>query len=339
LFVSLLFAFAYSAGAEAPKFIDTQAQFHPGYRDYAGTVQVMLKEMDRVGISKTLLVPFPLHKHGALRYAYDAEEFSKVVRQYPTRFGFLAGGGTLNVMILEDAPDDVSEKTKAAFRRRCEEILALGALGFGEVTARHLSLSGTGVMGDLHAYESAAPDHPLLLLLADIAAENDVPIDIHFDVFPETIPTPSRLQRNNPPVMTENLQAFERLLAHNRKARISWAHLGSDPARYRTPELMRELLTRHPNLYSAFRIMGGGPLPIAPLDEAGQLKPIWAALIKDFPDRFTMHTDIFYQPGWPPDIGPKNSHELAKKLLEQLPPELARKLAYENTQRIYKLKD
>jgi predicted TIM-barrel fold metal-dependent hydrolase len=192
-------------------------------------------------------------------------------------------------------------------------------------------------MGDKHAYESTAPDHPLLLLLVDIAAEKDVPIDFHFDVFPETRPTPPHLQRNNPAEMTENLQAFERLLAHNRKARISWAHLGSDPGGQRTPALMRELLTRHPNLYSAFRIVRGGPLPVIPLDETGQLKPAWAALIKDFPDRFTMHTDIFYTSSWPPDRGPKESHELAKKLLEQLPPEIARKLAFENAQRIYKL--
>jgi predicted TIM-barrel fold metal-dependent hydrolase len=102
---------------------------------------------------------------------------------------------------------------------------------------------------------------------------------------------------------------------------------------------MRELLTRHPNLYSAFRIFRTGPLPVIPLDEAGKLKPVWAALIKDFPDRFTMHTDIFYTSSWPPDRGPKESHELAMKLLEQLSPDIARKLAYENARRIYKMKE
>ena len=177
------------------------------------------------------------------------------------------------------------------------------------------------------------------MLLSDIAAEKDVPIDIHFDVFPEAMPTPPHLKRNNPAEMTENLKAFERFLDHNPKARINWAHLGSDPAMQRTPALMRELLTRHPNLYSAFRIVRTGPLPIFPLDENGKLRPAWEALINDFPDRFTMHTDIFYTSLWPPARGPKESHELAVKLLEQLPPDIARKLAYENTQRIYKLKD
>lgn len=270
------------------------------------------------------------------KYTYDAEEIARVIRKHSARFGFLAGGGSLNPMIQKYAPEEVTDEVKAAFRRRCEEILALGALGFGEVTAEHLSLPG---MGEMHPYERVPADHPLLLLLADIAAEKDVPIDIHFDVFPVTIATPPNLRRNNPAELKENLQAFERLLAHNRKARFNWAHVGSDPGGQRNPVLMRELLSRHPNLYSAFRIVASGPRPGQPLDEAGQLKPAWAELIRDFPDRFTLHTDIFYTGSWPPDRGPKESHELARKLLDQLPPELARSLAYENARRIYRLQD
>jgi len=118
------------------------------------------------------------------------------------------------------------------------------------------------------------------------------------------------------------------LLAHNRQARFIWAHLGFDPGGQRHPALMRRLLQDHPNLYAAFRI--------TPLDETGQLKMPWAALIRDFPDRFTLHTDIFYTGSWPPVRGPKESHEFAQRLLEQLPEETARRLAYENAGRLYK---
>jgi predicted TIM-barrel fold metal-dependent hydrolase len=190
-----------------------------------------------------------------------------------------------------------------------------------------------------HFNNSVPADHPLLLLLADIAAEKDVPIDIHFDIFPATRPTPEALAAGNPPVLNENQAAFERLLDHNPKARFNWAHIGSDPAGQRTPDLMRDLLTRHPNLFSAFRIFRNGPHPSIPFDEQGILKPEWRKLIEDFPDRFTVHTDIFYISTWPPRRGGKNTHEQAKRLLEQLPPDIARKLAYENAQRIYKLKD
>lgn len=337
--ISALFSCAvFPALADAPKFIDTQAQFEPyGNNDFSASIQTMLAEMDRVGISKTLIVPVPFPLNTPLKY--DAEEIVKAIGANRERFGFLAGGGSLNGMIVGYAPDDVTDEIKARFRARCEEILKLGALGFGEVTAEHLSLPNMKSKGAPHLHTFAPPDHPLLLLLADIAAEKDVPIDIHFDIIPATMPTPPHLQHGNPAELKENMAAFERLLSHNRKARFNWAHLGSDPAGQRTTGLMQELLARHPNLYSAFRIMAGGVKPLQPLDENNVLKPHWRKLILDFPDRFTMHTDAFYGSSWPPLRGPKESHELAGKLLEQMPPDIARKLAYENAQRIYKLKD
>ncbi len=334
----LLFAFVHSAGAEAPKFIDTQAQFDSqADSNFKGTLEIMLKEMDRVGISKTIIVPPPFPFKS--KNTYDAEEIVSVIGDKKDRFAFLAGGGSLNLTILETPADKVTPEVKAKFRARCEKILALGALGFGEVTAEHLSAPVMKEGGLSHFNNSVEADHPLLLLLADIAAEKDVPIDIHFDIFPVTMPTPERLASGNPPILKENQLAFERLLSHNPKARFNWAHVGSDPALQRTPDLMRALLTRHPNLYSAFRVSLNGPMPVVPLNMQGLLKPGWRKLIEDFPDRFTMHSDIFYVSTWPPKRGPKQSHEFAKRLLEQLPPDIARKLAYENAQRIYKLKE
>jgi hypothetical protein len=325
------------ASAESLAFVDTQAQFDPSDVNYSASLVTMLQEMDRVGIRRMLIVPPPFPP-GTAR-AYDAEDIVRAIGERTDRFSFLAGGGSLNMTILDTPPDRVTPQIKAAFRARAEAILAQGALGLGEVTAEHLSLPLMKEGGLSHARTVTAADHPLLLLLADIAAEKDVPIDIHFDIFPSTIPTPERLRSGNPPELAENQAAFERLLSHNRKARFTWAHLGSDPAQQRTPELMHELLERHPNLYSAFRITAKGPHPSIALNPEGMLKPAWHKLIAAFPDRFTVHSDMFYVPGGPPRRGPKQSHELAGKLLEQLPPDLARKLAYENAQRLYRLPD
>lgn len=322
--------------AEPPRFIDTQAQFDPADMNYGAAIQTMLNEMDRVGISKTLIVPPPFTEMNPR--VYDAEDIVKAIGPRTDRFGFL-GGATLGLTILNTPPSEVTPEVRAKFRARCEAILALGALGFGEVTAEHLSLPTMKEEGLNHFNNSVQADHPLLLLLADIAAEKDVPIDIHFDIFPTTMPTPERIAAGNPPVLKENRAAFERLLSHNPKARFNWAHVGSDPAGQRSPDLMRDMLTRHPNLYSAFRIVNNGFHPMLPLNEKSILKPEWRKLIEDFPDRFTVHTDIFYVSSWPPRRGPKNSHEQAKRLLEQLAPDIARKLAYENAQRIYKIKE
>ena len=57
----------------------------------------------------------------------------------------------------------------------------MGAAGFGEMAAEHFS-GGT-------PYQFAPPDHPLFLLLADIAARHDVPIDQHMNAVPRDGPS------------------------------------------------------------------------------------------------------------------------------------------------------
>ena len=93
-------------------------------------------------------------------------------------------------------------------------------------------------------------------VLADIAAEHNVPIDLHMEALPQDIPAPADLKPPNPSRLHGNIAAFERLLAHNRKARIVWVHLGWDVTGFRTLDLTRALLARHENLYLQLR-----PLP------------------------------------------------------------------------------
>ena len=103
------------------------------------------------------------------------------------------------------------------FRREAEAIVKAGAVGFGEIAAEHFS-SGRGN----HPYESTRPDHPLLLALADIAAEHDMPIDLHMEAVPQDMPFPGRRAGGaNPENLKENISGLERLLAHNRNARIA----------------------------------------------------------------------------------------------------------------------
>jgi hypothetical protein len=255
-----------------------------------------------------------------------------------SRFRWLGGSGTLNPLLHQTAPGDVDESVRRRFRQRAEEILAQGAIGFGEIAVHHLSLPQ---MGSFHPYESVPADHPLLLLLADIAAEKNVPIDLHYDVAPHEIePLPAPLPNNprNPPRIAENLAAFERLLAHNRAALIIWAHAGSDPLRIRTPLLCRELLARHPNLYMSVRVGRGAAHSAFALNEGGHLKRAWLELIEDFPDRFVVGSDVFH----PPVAGTeraeymKSTLDNLQTLLGQLPPDLARRLAVENVIAIYR---
>lgn len=328
---------AMPAAAAGVPFIDTQAQFDPtqSSRNYVEIADAIIAEMDKWGVSVTFLVPPPQAPHGRVRQ--EIEDYLPVLKKYPGRFAALGGGGTINRMIIGTSPERVSEGDRRELRARAEEILAAGALGLGEVTSSHYSLPK---MPPWHPYEATAPDHPLLLLLADIAAEKNVPIDVHFDVVPQDMPIPPFIaSAQNPSELKANLPQFEKFLAHNRAARIIWSHAGSDPGRQRSPALMQRLLAEHPNLYMSIRLVQMAPLPFTPLSPDGKLKEIWLKLFMAFPDRFIMQTDAFYRLG-PPLIqfGGTQGLELARLLLDQLPEDVAQKFAYGNVERIYNFK-
>ena len=134
----------------------------------------------------------------------------------------------------------------------------------------------------------------------------------------------------NPERLKENISGFERLLAHNREARIVWAHGGWDLTGERTVALMRSLLERHPNLHMSIKLDPRGPQGTSPLTPDGMLRAEWLALLRAFPDRFVIGSDQFFEEG-------AERLALARKLVDALPSDVARRVASENARRIYRL--
>lgn len=334
--VALALLTACAVRAQPIPLVDTHSHL-----DHAGSLgnleaalAAALADMDRLGVRLSVLLPPP--QVAELRVVYECDDLQFAARKHPGRIALVGGGGTLNPMIQSTAPDAVTEEKKQRFRALAEKALACGAKGFGEIAAHHIS---HGRMGAQHPYEWVPPDHPLLLLLADLAAERNLPIDLHLDLVPADMPRPERpgFNPSNPAVFKENQAGFERLLAHNRKARIVWAHAGTDPLLTRTPELQRELLARHPNLHMSLRPGPGGPHPTFALDPRGTLKPAWLALLRDFPDRFMLGSDQFHPPYAAARRTPAEGYDNLRRLVEQLPPDLARAIAHENAERLYGL--
>jgi hypothetical protein len=309
-------------------------------QDYGGAVWAALAAMEPAGIAKMVLMP-PPQVHGSPP-PFDHESFAFAVKRHPARLAFLGGGGSLNPMIQEAAGETtVSDRLRRRFEEKADEIIREGAVGFGEMAAHHLShLPG-------HPYESVAADHPLFLLLADIAARHDLVIDLHLDVVAEDMKAPEWLASPNPSTFRANLAPFERLLEHNRKAKIAWAHAGSDMLGHWTVELSRRLLETHPNLYMSIR-MGPGRAPENhPLTGDGRIKAEWLRLLQDFPDRFVIGGDQFIASPAARGTGPGMTfaqraamiRQRTRMLLNVLPSDLARKIGYENAIRLYKLKE
>jgi len=144
-------------------------------------------------------------------------------------------------------------------------------------------------------------------------------------------------------VLKANLDGLERLLAHNRKATIMWAHAGSDPVGFFTPQLAREMLGRHPNLSFSIRPLYNSPSAL--VNPRGHVNKTWIAVLRDFPDRFVIGTDSFIVasnysgPDAPRVFTAKGAkqREAVRILLDSLPETLARRIGYENAERLYKL--
>jgi predicted TIM-barrel fold metal-dependent hydrolase len=308
-------------------YFDTHAHFDSKIvSDSNSEVDSALREMGRENAARLIFLPSPFLPDDPNRFDHDA--FMAAVKKHRDRLAFQGGGGSLNLMIQESVrSSDAGPEIQRKFKERAEQIIRDGAVGFGELSSEHLSFLPE------QAYETAPPDHPLFLLLADIAAEHGIPIDLHLDAAPRTIPLPPDLKSPpNPAKIQENLSAFERLLSHNPRAKIVWAHAGWDNIGNRTPDLCRRLLQAHPNLYMEIKI---DPLDLGknPPITNGEIKPEWLRLFQDFPDRFVIGTDQHYN-SERPMTGPQR-WKMAVLLLNQLPGDLRRKIGVENALHIF----
>jgi predicted TIM-barrel fold metal-dependent hydrolase len=150
------------------------------------------------------------------------------------------------------------------------------------------------------------------------------------------------LSQQNPGVLHANVPGLERLLAHNRDARIVLQHVGRDNIGHLNIELLRRLLSEHSNLYLAVQVSTSPTLagqdPLMPnriIGEDFQIKPEWLKFFHDFPDRFVVGTDEFSSPV----ESEKGPFAATWRIFEsQLPPVLRAKICGENAARIYALR-
>ncbi|MBI3030414.1 MAG: amidohydrolase family protein [Candidatus Rokubacteria bacterium] len=122
--------------------------------------------------------------------------------------------------------------------------------------------------------------------------------------------------------------ALEAALRKHPKAVIVLAHGGSAE-----PALLEGLLTRNPNLRVDLSGMHYQRTPRL-ASEKGPLDPAWKALIEKFPDRFLMGIDV-----WAPRLfEPATLDRLlawTRRILGELPPEVAQTVAYRNAARLF----
>lgn len=242
-------------------------------------IDAVVKEMDALGVAKA--------GNGA-RFATDALAL-EWARKYPDRFIPFAGKEAIRGFIQSDGERawTLQASSVVAYLQQLEAALKAGQFkGIGEIH----------VFGPAATAGNVFPaDSPLMQRLWSLSATYRVPVNVHMDGRDETI------------------AEMERLLASDRRGTWIWAHAGGAG-----PELVRRLLTAHPNFYAelsgrAFDILGDAK---------------WKVLLEDFSDRFVLGTDAPNFQQFVLGIG------RWRKVLKQLSPATASKLAHQNAERL-----
>lgn len=340
--LGLVFAPLNSTQAASMSFpiVDVHAHFFPGRGlSFDEAVASAIRQMDQFGVARTIVMSPPRSQE--IERNYDYPDFEAALEKYPGRFEFLAGGGFLNPLLHRHAdPATLTEAVQNEFAAIARKAIDAGARGFGEMSSLHISLAPQ------HGYNFVPADHPLLLLLADIAAEQDVPLDLHMDALATDTKPPPALAKfpNNPAVFPATLPALERLLAHNPEARIIWAHGGTDHLGNLSPDRIGALMDRFPNLFVSLKVVGPNAPTQNKLFVGRRVDPVWLSLLQRHSDRFVIGTDNFYV-GPPEEAGPLSEFsrtnapklEATASLLSLLPEDLAPKIAWQNAVRLFKL--
>lgn len=151
-------------------------------------------------------------------------------------------------------------------------------------------------IGEFHLYGADA-DLPVPRRMVQLARQHNLLLHAHSDA-----------------------DAIERLFRQWPEARILWAHSGFDQ-----PERLREMLTRHKNLWCdlAFRTDHGS---------GGKVGPEWRSVFIAFPERFMVGTDSYTPERWPYVVEHAN---WSRAWMKDLPPDVAERIAYKNGEAVF----
>jgi Amidohydrolase len=153
-------------------------------------------------------------------------------------------------------------------------------------------------IGEFHIYGDAA-QRPLVKQVVDFAAGRNLYLLAHCDE-----------------------QALLILLAHNRNAKVIWAHTGfSTPA-----ERVRELLEKYPVLMGELSYRGGIT------ESNGRLASEWRELFARHSNRFLLGSDTWINERW---FDYDTIMQTYRGWLPQIPEEQAKRIAHGNAERLF----
>ena len=151
-------------------------------------------------------------------------------------------------------------------------------------------------IGEYHIYGADA-DLPVMRRVVQLAREHKLFLHSHSDA-----------------------DAIERQFRQDPDARILWAHAG-----FETPDRVREMLRRHPQLWCdlAFR---------SDHATAGKVEAGWRAAFLEFPDRFMLGTDTYTPERWYYVV---EHARWSRQWLADLPRDVAERIGWKNGEALF----
>jgi hypothetical protein len=187
------------------------------------------------------------------------------------------------------------------FRDEMIYTMVLDELAKGTATGAYKGI------GEFHLYDSANANGAVAAKLMKLAEEKQLAVLAHVDDVAIDL-----LMANTP--------------SKGQQVKLIWAHTGIGGA---SPERVRTLMKKYPGLM--------GELSYRPglTTDNGQLSPEWRALITEFPTRFMIGSDTWVNQRW---LYYDDLMKGYRVWLGGLPPDVARKVAWENGAALFGIK-
>jgi predicted TIM-barrel fold metal-dependent hydrolase len=303
----------------ARDYIDAHLHYVDFFQETDG-MPALLKAMDESDITQAVIMGIPVaktwHENEPKKPRYYAGDDAAIYWYSATDFELHAAIESLNpeqqkrfIPFLSGFnPDD---KNSVNHIRRALELNPGFWQGIGEVFTRHDDLTAL-IHGSAPRANSEA-----MMKVYKLAAEYDLPVLLHSNIT-------SKRERN--PLYLEEL---EDALKKNPEVKFIWAHAGTSKELHRHQEeldfirpLLQELLDKYDNLTIDLSWTMIEPYL---LNEKGQPRAKWLALLEQYPSRFVIGSDVV---GSFDNLG-KIMHGF-DPVLDALPADVAKAIAHDN---------
>lgn len=207
--------------------------------------------------------------------------------------------GTLD-LIAQKAPDIVIVPFLRPYRVQPDRHDWFSNAGVEAYVEKELQRGIYRGIGEFHIFGKDA-DAPYVAKIARLAKERNLWLHAHADE-----------------------DAVERILRHAPGVKIIWAHTGMSTSL----DKVEAMFAHHPSLVGELSYRGD-------LEQDGKLNPRWRALMTRYPNRFVVGTDTWITPRW------GQLEELAafyRRMLGELPRDVAEKIAYRNGMTLFDAK-